>query len=123
MSIDSDRMLKLEAEVKELKTYINKIVGAVKKEAGIEILQLKKSVNEIKVYNKVALLESENYSKELKKELESNIDKKITFNNKSILNKVELPKMQLKESKPIDFKNEIKAVVTKEYINNIYRNK
>ena len=123
MSIDSDRMLKLEAEVKELKTYINKIVGAVKKEAGIEILQLKKSVNEIKVYNKVALLESENYSKELKKELESNIDKKITFNNKSILNKVELPKMQLKESKPIDFKSEIKAVVTKEYINNIYRNK
>tara|TARA_R110000772_G_scaffold150049_1_gene260755 strand:- start:103 stop:474 length:372 start_codon:yes stop_codon:yes gene_type:complete len=123
MSIDSDRMLKLEAEVKELKTYINKIVGAVKKEAGIEILQLKKSVNEIKVYNKVALLESENYSKELKKELESNIDKKITFNNKSILNKVELPKMQLKESKQIDFKSEIKAVVTKEYINNIYRNK
>ena len=123
MSINSDRMLKLEAEIKELKTYINKIVGAVKKEAGIEILQLKKSVNEIKVYNKVALLESENYSKELKKELESNIDKKITFNNKSILNKVELPKIQPKESKQIDFKSEIKAVVTKEYINNIYRNK
>ena len=123
MSIDSDRMLKLEAEVKELKTYINKLTGAVKKEAGIEILQLKKSVNEIKVYNKVALLEAENYSKELKKELESNIDKKITFNNKSILNKVELPKIQLKESKPVDFKSEIKAVVTKEYINNIYRNK
>ena len=123
MSIDSDRMLKLEAEIKELKTYINKIVGAVKKEASIDILELKKSVNEIKVYNKVTLLEAEKHSKELKKELKNDTDKKITFNNKSILNKVELPKMQLKESKPIDFKSEIKAVVTKEYINNIYRNK
>jgi hypothetical protein len=123
MSIDSDRMLKLEAEVKELKTYINKLVGAVKKELRIEVLQLKKSVGEIKVYSKFILLEAEKQSKALKNELKSDTDKKITFNNKSILNKVELPKMQLKESKPIDFKSEIKAVVTKEYINNIYRNK
>ena len=123
MSIDSDRMLKLEAEVKELKTYINKLVGAVKKESNIEILELKKSVNEIKVYNKVALIEAEKQSKELKKELKSDTEKKITFNNKSILSKIELPKIQPKESKPVDFKSEIKALVTKEYINNIYRNK
>ena len=123
MSIDSGRMLKLEAEVKELKTYINKLVGAVKKELNIDILELKKSVNEIKVYNKVTLLEAEKQSKELKKELKSDTDKKITFNNKSILSKVELPKIQPKESKQINFKSEIKAVVTKEYINNIYRNK
>jgi hypothetical protein len=32
MSVDSDRMLKLENEVKELKTYINKQIGIVKRE-------------------------------------------------------------------------------------------
>lgn len=116
-------MLKLEAEVKELKTYINKIVGAAKKELNIDILGLNKSVGEIKVYSKFILLEAEKQSKALKNELKSDTDKKITYNNKSILNKIELPKIQLKESKPIDFKGEIKSMVTKEYINNIYRNK
>ena len=32
MSVDSDRMLRLENEVKELKTYINKQIGIVKRE-------------------------------------------------------------------------------------------
>ena len=37
MSVDSERMLKLENEVKELKTYINKIVGALKSELSASI--------------------------------------------------------------------------------------
>ena len=37
MSVDSDRMLKLENEVKELKTYINKQIGIVKRELNSSV--------------------------------------------------------------------------------------
>jgi hypothetical protein len=52
MSVDSERMLKLENEVKELKTYVNKLVGAVKTESNNSIELLKKSVEQINIYNK-----------------------------------------------------------------------
>jgi predicted permease len=37
MSVDSERMLKLENEVKELKTYINQQIGIVKRELNSSI--------------------------------------------------------------------------------------
>jgi hypothetical protein len=55
MSVDSDRMLKLENEVKELKTYINKQIGIVKRElnssadlnADIKSLVTKDYINDL----------------------------------------------------------------------------
>jgi hypothetical protein len=99
MSVDSERMLKLENKVAELKSYINKLVGAVKSDSNNSIEALQKSVNEIKVYNKAKVAESKIQTKELK----------VDTNKKEI--------------KTIDIKSEIKSVVTKEYINAIYRNK
>jgi hypothetical protein len=55
MSVDSQRMLKLENEVKELKTYINKLVGTVKSDSNNAIETLKKSVAQIDVHNKYSL--------------------------------------------------------------------
>tara|TARA_R110000851_G_scaffold209409_1_gene361842 strand:- start:841 stop:1212 length:372 start_codon:yes stop_codon:yes gene_type:complete len=123
MSVDSKRMLKLETEVKELKDYINKIVGAVKSESNFQSLSLQKSVDEIKVYNKVKESELKAHLNKLKKELESDTDRKINCNNKEITIKPKVPKMQLKGMPAVDIKSEIKSVVTKEYINAIYRNK
>ena len=116
-------MLKLETEVKELKDYINKIVGAVKSESNFQSLSLQKSVDEIKVYNKVKESELKAHLNKLKKELESDTDRKINCNNKEITIKPKVPKMQLKGMPAVDIKSEIKSVVTKEYINQIYRNK
>jgi hypothetical protein len=123
MSVDSVRMLKLENKVKELEAYINKIVGVVRLDSNTKIQSLQKSVNEIKVYNKAKAVESEAQSKALKKELKSDTDRKITYNNKKSAENISAPTIELKESPAIDIKNEIKSVVTKEYINNIYRNK
>ena len=123
MSVDSVRMLKLENKVKELEAYINKIVGVVRLDSNTKIQALQKSVNEIKVYNKAKVLESEAQTKELKKELQSDTDRKITYNNKKSLENIKTPTIELKESPAIDIKSEIKSVVTKEYINAIYRNK
>jgi hypothetical protein len=123
MSVDSERMLKLENKVKELETYINKIVGVVRLDSNTKIQALQKSVNEIKVYNKAKVLQSEAQTKELKKELQSDTDRKITYNNKNIAENIKTPKIKVKESPAIDIKSEIKSVVTKEYINAIYRNK
>ena len=123
MSVDSKRMLKLETEVKELKDYINKIVGAVKSESNFQSLSLQKSVDEIKVYNKAKAVESEAQAKALKKELQSDTDRKITYNNKNIAENIKTPTIELKEPPAVDIKSEIKSVVTKEYINQIYRNK
>ena len=123
MSVDSERMLKLENKVKELETYINKIVGAVKSDANTSIESLQKSVSEIKVYNTAKAAESEAQAKALKKELQCDTDRKITCNNKKPLETISAPTMALKELPAIDIKSEIKSVVTKEYINAIYRNK
>jgi hypothetical protein len=123
MSVDSVRMLKLENKVKELEAYINEIVGVVRLDSNTKIQALQKSVNEIKVYNKAKVLESEAQTKELKKELQSDTDRKITYNNKKSLENIKMPTIELKESPAIDIKSEIKSVVTKEYINAIYRNK
>jgi hypothetical protein len=85
MSVDSQRMLKLETEVKELKTYIDKLVGAVKSESNNAVESLKKSVAQIDVFNKHS--------------------------------------MQDKKDPTIDVESKVKSIVTKDYINAIYRNK
>jgi hypothetical protein len=123
MSVDSERMLKLESKVKELETYINKLVGAVKSDSITAIEALQKSVNEINIYNKVKAAESESQHKELKKELQSDTDRKITYNNKNFAENITAPTIKVKELPTIDVKSQIKSVVTKEYINAIYRNK
>jgi ElaB/YqjD/DUF883 family membrane-anchored ribosome-binding protein len=85
MSVDSQRMLKLETEVKELKTYIDKLVGSAKSESNNSIESLKKSVAQIDVFNKHS--------------------------------------MQDKKDPTIDVESKVKSIVTKDYINAIYRNK
>jgi hypothetical protein len=85
MSVDSQRMLKLETEVKELKTHIDKLVGAVKSESNNAVESLKKSVAQIDVFNKHS--------------------------------------MEDKKYPAIDFESKVKSIVTKDYINFMYRNK
>ena len=119
MSVDSERMLKLENKVKELETYINKIMGFARLDLNTKIQALQKSVNEIKVYNKAKAVESEAQTKQLKKELQSDTDRKITYNNKMSAENISATTIALKESPAIDIKSEIKSVVTKEYINKL----
>ena len=71
MSVDSERMLKLENKVKELETYINKLVGAVKKELNYSIKSLEKSVDQIKIYNKCNTVKKEPYSIDIKTQVKS----------------------------------------------------
>ena len=86
MSVDSKRMLKLENEVKELKTYINKIVGSVKSDSSNAVLALQKSVGEINVYNKAVAVEAESKSKQLIKEIKNNtvVEKTIIQTDESL---------------------------------------
>jgi hypothetical protein len=166
MSVDSERMLKLENKVKELEAYINKIVGVARLDSNTKIQALQKSVNEIKVYNKAKSVESEVLAKELKKEFNSGLsttlkavdksihdfyltiknsksetDKQIDYNNKSnddaiqsfteklnklidsqekrLLDKLTPPVIKVKEPAKIDMNAEVKAIVTKDYINSL----
>jgi DNA-binding LytR/AlgR family response regulator len=123
MSVDSERMLKLEIEVKEQKIYIDKLVGLLKSDSIKAIESLVKSVSQIKVYNKAKLVESEKFASELKKEFKAESSATLKTVDKSLLefnSAVKSLKIDKDKQIPkIDMKSEIEAVVTKEYINKL----
>lgn len=105
MSVDSERMLKLEGEVKELKSYIDRLVGGFKSETGSAIDSLKKSVGHINVHNKSVASKSDSESKELKKETKaainnfsSSFNEKITQIQKEFKESSEITNIKIKDA-------------------------